>query len=59
MFTFFSVNVHWDKSLGAFRAIAWSALNFPRLKIRAIAGYSIETRTIASYSWEYSQVLLY
>ena len=32
------------------------ALNSPRLKIRAIARFSTEPRTITSYSWEYFQV---
>ena len=54
--------LHCEKSLGDFRAIArsaagnkWYSTEFSEVKIRAIAGYSTEPRTISCYSWEYSQ----
>ena len=54
---------HCDKSLGVFRAIAWSgagnrsySLKFSEVQILAKAGYLTEPRTITSYSLEWSQV---
>ena len=53
--------MHCDKSLGEFRAIAWSAVgnkcySTEFSEVKNIAGYSTEPQTITSYSWEYCQV---